>query len=228
MHKETYSIWSNHLKKEMEIASYGHYGLAILLFPSLTDNYLENETNGLIDAFLPFVKKGKCKVFSIGGVMQESWLNPSISSEDKSNLHFDYNNFIVEEILPFIFNECNGPIPTLTCGAANGAYYAANNYFRRPDLFHGTIAMSGTYNIQHYSDGFYNDNCYFNSPVHYLPNLTDNYWLSFLMSKHHVYLMSGQNEGEFPENSINLQSRFFFLRDCFECRRKFHRDRLCK
>ena len=43
---------------------------------------------------------------------------------------------------------------------------------------------------------FFDDNCYFNSPVHYLPNLSDEYWLSFLRSKHHVYLMTGTGENE--------------------------------
>jgi len=46
-------------------------------------------------------------------------------------------------------------------------------FFRRPDLFAGVIAMSGCYDIKQYAGDYYDDNCYFNSPVDYLPNLTD-------------------------------------------------------
>ena len=38
------------LDKEMEMAVYGHYGVALLLIPTAASDYLEYERNGLIDA----------------------------------------------------------------------------------------------------------------------------------------------------------------------------------
>jgi esterase/lipase superfamily enzyme len=188
----------------MDIAVYGHYGFALLMFPAQTDDFLENENNGLVASISKFVSKGKCTIFSVGGVNFESWLSPDLSGEEKSKRLFEYNHFIVEEIIPYIFGQCGGPVPIITCGAAIGAFHAANNYFRRPDIFYGSIAMSGTYNIEHFTKGYFDENCYFNSPVHYLPNLNDSYWLSFLKSKHHVYLMTGNGENEHPYNSAHL------------------------
>ncbi|MGA2297809.1 MAG: esterase [FCB group bacterium] len=204
MQKDTHKQWSSHLSKDMEIAVYGHYGFVVLMFPTDGDDCLEAEKLGLVEALLPALDKGKCRIFSISSVNQESWLSPDLHPEDKSYRHFLYNNYVVEELLPFIFSECGGPLPVITCGAKLGAYHAANTYFRRPDLFYGTIAMSGTFNIEHFTQGFYDDNCYFNSPVHYLPNLNDSYWLSFLASKHHVYLLSGSGKDEHPENTTHL------------------------
>ena len=114
------------------------------------------------------------------------------------------NIIIIQEVLPAIFGICGGPVPIIACGAALGAYHAANHYFRRPDIFHGLIAMSGTYNIEHFSKEYFDENCYFNSPIHYLPNLNDEYWLSFLKNKHHVYLLSGKGEKEHPENLTHI------------------------
>ena len=190
----------------MEVATYGNYGFALLMFPSFTDSCEEVEEAGLLEALEPFISKGKCKVFSIGGVNFQSWLNMEIPPEERSLRHLQYNNYIIEEAVPFIFGNCGSPVPIITCGSAVGAYHAANSFFRRPDIFYGMISMSGTFNIEHYSHGFYDDNCYFNSPIHYLPNLNDNYWLSFLLSKHHIYIYSGSGENEHPHNSLHLAS----------------------
>jgi len=195
---------STNLGYEIEIRVYGHYGFALLLFPSITDSQDEPETIELIASLQPFFEKGKFRVISIPGITYQSWFNEQKTLEERSKTQYDYNNFILEEVVPSIFTFCGGPVPIITCGAANGAFQAANTYFRRPDLFYGTIALSGTYNIEHYSKGYFDSNCYFNSPIHYLPNLNDSYWLSFLQSKNHVYLMSGSGEGEFPYNSQHL------------------------
>lgn len=204
MQKEISTIWSSHLNKEMEIAVYGHFGVNLLLFPSITDNFLENDREGLIDPLAQHIRNGKCRVYSIGAVNFESWLNNEIEPELKSTRHFEYDKFISEEVLKFIYEDCGGPVPIMTVGAAIGAFHAANSYFKRPDLFYGVVAMSGTYNLQHFSRDYFDETCYFNSPIHYLPNLTDSYWLSFLRSRHHVYLMSGSGENEYPGNAVHL------------------------
>jgi esterase/lipase superfamily enzyme len=206
MEKEVKIINSKHLGKETSVASYGRYGLAILLFPATTDKYTEAEENGLIDKLARPIEKGKCKIFTVESVNFESWLDKNKSDKEKSDRLYEYNSYILEEVMPYVFGECGGPVPVITAGAGIGAYHAANTYFRRPDVFYGTIALSGTYNIEHFSNGYFDENCYFNSPVHYLPNLRDNYWLSFLMSRHHVYMLSGSGDGEFPENTAHISS----------------------
>ena len=204
METKVISLTSKNLTKNMEIVVYGHYGCAIILFPTFSDDELENEREGLLDSIAQYIKNGKCKVYSIPAVNFESWLSPDLPPEEKSKRHYEYDKFVSDEVVPFIYQDCGGPVPIFTAGAAIGAYHSANSYFKRPDLFLGVIAMSGTYNIMHFSQGYFDENCYFNSPIHYLPNLMDNYWLSFLKSRHHVYIASGTGDGEFPENSSHL------------------------
>ena len=206
MDRRIYKIHSKVLNRQMEVISYGHYGTSLLLFPSITDDPLEHETSGMIDAINEYLLKGKFRIFSIGSVNYESWLNDKIPYEDRSDLHRKYNDFIQDELVPYIFSITNGPSPIITTGAAIGAFHAANTYFRRPDLFYGTIALSGTYNIEHYSKGYFDSNCYFNSPIHYLSNMEHPYWLASLRSKQHVFLLSGSGNEEYPWNSINLSN----------------------
>jgi len=173
MIKEIHRIKSASLGQTMDIAVYGHYGFSLLLFPTITDDPFENENAGMINALEEHVIKGKLRIFSVGSVNFQSWLNYDIPSNERSERHLQYNNFLLNEAVPFIFTKAEGPSPIITAGAAIGAYHAANTYFRRPDLFYGTIAMSGTFNIEHFTQGYFDSNCYFNSPVHYLPNMTD-------------------------------------------------------
>ena len=122
----------------------------------------------------------------------------------RSVRHQQYNDYVVNEIVPFIHHHCHGRVMTVTTGASVGALHAMNTLLRRPDLFDGAIAMSGVYDLKYYTKGYYDDNCYFNSPVDYLPDLNDDWYLSLLRDKHHIYILSGQGPYESPERSRQL------------------------
>jgi len=198
------SILSKNLSKEIRVAVYGHYGFVLLVFPANSDDYKESEENGLIQAIQPSIEKGKCRVVTFDTINQSSWLNNDLSNEEKSDMHLKFNNFLVDELVPFVFKESGGLLPIITCGANVGAYHAANSYFRRPDLFFGTIAMSGFFNIEYLTNGYFDTNCYFNSPIHYLPLLEDSYWLSFLRSNHHIYILTSTHPEENQSESYYL------------------------
>ena len=204
MQREIHSWHSPSLNKQMEIAVYGHYGIALLMFPTAAADYLEYERFYLIDAIKPFIESGKIKAFSINSINSESWLNEHVPPPYRAVRHQQYNQYIVDEVVPFIRNMTSRETSIITTGASLGALHAANTLFRRPDVFDGTIAMSGSYDIKAYANGYYDDNCYFNSPVDYLPNLHDEGILAALRSKYHIYLLSGQGDYEAPERSVEL------------------------
>ncbi|HOQ49262.1 MAG TPA: esterase [Candidatus Kapabacteria bacterium] len=205
MQSDVIYIDSENLSRMVEIPVYGHFGSSLLLlFSTEEDDPYENEENGLIPHLSQYIKAGKVRIYSLP--IPKIWDEIALSNEERSKILFNFNNFIVEELLAKVYNHCGQIVPILTAGASKGAFYALNTYFRRPDLFLGTIAMNGKYDIYCHTKGYFDDNCYFNSPIHYLPNLNDNYWLTFLRSRHHVYLMSGKGYGEDPSASYHLSS----------------------
>jgi esterase/lipase superfamily enzyme len=189
----------------MEIVVYGHYGYALLMFPTAAADYLEYERFNLIDTITDFINKGEVKAFSINSINNESWLNRNMHPEHKAIRHQQYNKYVEEEVVPFIINHCRGYVPIINTGASLGALHAANMFFRRPDLFAGVIAMSGSYNLKDYTKGYYDTNCYFNSPVDYLTNLTDENVLSNLRNRS-IIIASGQGDYENPDASKNLSN----------------------
>lgn len=206
MEKKTEYVYSPGLGREMCIKAYGHYGISILFFPAFTDKCTEIEESGVIDALESQIKMGKCKIFCVDSVDSEIWFGESTNTaHTKSELHYKYDGFIEEECMNYVFAQCGGPIPVITAGASKGAYHAANMFFRRPDIFFGTMALSGDYDLSHHTKEYFDDNCYFNSPVHYIPNLNDSYWLTFLYSRRHIYLQSGSAFDENPQNTIRLR-----------------------
>ena len=138
----------------MEIAVYGHYGMPLLMFPTAGADFLEYERFQLIDSIKPVIDEGKFKAFSINSINNESWLNNSVYPPHKSLRHGQYNQYIIEEVVPFIYDNCHGRAPIITTGASVGAYHAMNTFLRIPSVFRGTVAMSGVYDLKYYSKGY--------------------------------------------------------------------------
>lgn len=203
MSREIHRWYSPNLNKQMEIVVYGHYGYSLLMFPTAGADFLEYERFNLIDSIGGFLRDGKLKVFSINSINNESWLNNSMHPAQKAIRHQQYNRYVVEEVVPFIHNHCKGLVPIITTGASLGALHAANNFFRRPDIFSGTIAMSGSYDLKSYTKGYYDDNVYFNSPVDYLPRWNDEPMFNH-MRKGRIIIASGQGDYEDPDASRRL------------------------
>jgi esterase/lipase superfamily enzyme len=173
MERILYSWHSPSLNKEMPIAIYGHYGFALLLVPTAAADYLEYERFQMMDQLKPFIEAGKLKVYSIDSINNESWLN---SSQDTM---------------------------IYTSGASFGALHSMNLFLKRPDIINGVIAMSGVYDLTEYTKGHYNDDVYFNSPMHYMPNLTDHNILEQIRSSNHLHIFTGSGAYEDPSSSLH-------------------------
>src|SRR6187397_537738 len=198
--------YSPSLNKDMEIAMYGHYGFALLLIPTAAADYLEYERFLLLDAIEPYISAGKVKVFSINSINSESWLNSKMHPRHKSIRHQQFNNYIYNEVVPYIRHNTSDQTAIVTCGASLGALHAANLYFKRPDMIAGTIAMSGVYDLTSYTDGYFDDDVYFNSPMHFLDKLDDDYFLPMLRRSNHIHILTGSGDYESPSASRNFSA----------------------
>jgi len=183
----------------MPVAVYGHYGFALLLVPTAAADYLEYERFQMIGSLAPHIDSGKIKVFSINSINNESWLNKQMQGEHKGIRHNQFNKYVFDEVIPFIKNNTSWDTPIIISGASFGALHSMNLFLKRPDLINGVIAMSGVYDLHEYTDGFNDDQVYFNSPMNYMPNLTDDWYLSNIRKSNHIHILSGSGEYEAPD-----------------------------
>jgi esterase/lipase superfamily enzyme len=198
MNRQLTSWYSPSLNKEMPIAVYGDYGFALLLVPTAAADYLEYERFQLMDYLAPFVDAGKVKIFSIDSINNESWMNNNMDPRHKSIRHQQWNSYVFNEVVPFIKTNTSNETPIITCGASFGALHSMNLFLKRPDLINGVIAMSGVYDLTEYTKGHFDDDVYFNSPWHYMQNLTDHGILEQIRKSQHIHIVTGSGAYEDP------------------------------
>ena len=199
MDKFTTSWYSHRLQKEMPVAVYGYYGFALLLVPTAAADYLEYERFQLIQSLEPFIEAGKVKVFSINSINNESWMNNGMDPKHKIIRHQQFNDYVFNEVIPFVKSHSSNETPIIISGASFGALHSMNLFLKRPDLINGVIAMSGVYDLTEYTKGYFDDDVYFNSPQHYMPNLTDHNILEQIRQSHHIHIFSGSGPYEAPD-----------------------------
>ncbi len=189
----------------MPVVSYGFSGVPLLLFPTAAADFLENERFFLVKAIEEKLFAGKVRLFSIDSINQHAWMDRDLPVREQARRQALYSAYIEEELVPYIRNVCGDPhARAITTGASFGAFHAANMFFRRPDLFGGTIAMSGFYDLESgYLDGYTDDNVYFNNPAWYLPNAAGRH-LDQLRHNSRIVVVSGQGAFEAPEASRKL------------------------
>ena len=61
--------------------------------------------------------------------------------------------------------------------------------------------MSGVYNLAEYTKGFWDDQVYFNSPEHYVPNIHDEVYLNQIKESKHIHIYTGSGDYEDPNAS---------------------------
>jgi esterase/lipase superfamily enzyme len=178
MNIEYHQWWSPNLGQNMEMKVYGHYGKPVLVFPAQGGRFFEYEDFKMIDAVAGFIDGGKIKVFTVDSIDNQSWANWNAHPADRARRHEDYDRYIVHEVAPFINHHCAGTEQrVIATGCSMGAYHAANFFFKHPDVFDTMISLSGLFHLQMFTGEYVDDNVYFNSPLQYLPGLTDPWFL---------------------------------------------------
>jgi esterase/lipase superfamily enzyme len=209
MERQITSWYSPRLGKNMPVAQYGYYGFALLLVPTAAADYLEYERFQLIDALEPFINSGKVKVFSINSINNESWLNDQVDPKQKIIRHQQFNEYVYEEVIPFVKTNTSQDTPIIICGASFGALHSMNLFLKRPDLLDGVIGLSGVYDLTEYTKGYYDEDVYFNSPQHYIPNLTDHEILEQIRRSNHIHIFTGSGAYEDPNASRSFASLLY-------------------
>jgi esterase/lipase superfamily enzyme len=179
MHREYHKWYSPHLNREMELLLFGTGGRPIIAFPTSMGRFYQNEDFSLIGTLAERFERGALQMVCVDVVDNESWYNRSISPHDRAQRHNQYEQYLIHEAIPF-FREKNERVDkdlNMT-GASFGAYHAINFAFRHPDMVRRILAMSGAYSLGFLTRGGYDSDVYFNSPLDYLSDLHDDWYLS--------------------------------------------------
>lgn len=172
MHREYQKWFSPALRRNMELLIFGHAGAPLLIFPTSKGRFHEYEDRGMIAANAHLFETGYLQAFCVDSVDEESWYNRHTHPANRVLRHIQYENYLLDEVLPLIGHRSGGQRLT-AMGCSFGGYHAANFSFRHPHLVARLISMSGAFDIRSFLSGHYDQNAYFHNPVDFLPQLTD-------------------------------------------------------
>jgi esterase/lipase superfamily enzyme len=196
VHVEEHLMPSEALGHDMAFRVYGHDGRPVVAFPSQDGRYTDVEGFGLVESIAHLIEAGRMRLVAVDGVDWQSWTNASAHPADRARRHEAYDRHIAHEIVPWV-RERTGWATAWATGASMGAYHAANVVFRHPDRFDGLIAMSGVYQMADFTDGHVDETVYLHSPLFYLPNLDDPWYLDRLRTAK-IAIVVGQGAWEEP------------------------------
>jgi len=192
----------------MELLVFGHAGARVLVFPTRDGRFYEYENLGLIEALSEKIEEGHLQLFCVDNFAFETfycyWRHPA----DRIQRHIRYEDYLLEEVLPFM-DRLNAHPYTIAHGASLGAYHAVNISLRHPHRFQKVIAFSGRYDLSlsveafhNLFDGYYDENIYFHTPTHFLPNLECEWRMKHLQQMD-IVLSIGKDD-PFLDNNLHL------------------------
>jgi len=168
MNREYHRWYSPSLGREMELLVFGHAGARVIAFPTSMGRFFDWEDRGLVGALGEHLENGWIQLFCVDSVDGESWYAKWRPPAERAWRQVQYDQYLSDEVLPFTRHNSNPFL--MTTGASFGAYHALNFALRHPEWVNRAIGMSGTYDIRHWANGYYDNNVYFNNPVDFIQN----------------------------------------------------------
>jgi esterase/lipase superfamily enzyme len=197
MYRDYVKWFSPSLGREMEFLWFGKFGRPVILFPTSAGRYYENEDFHLASSLADKVDGGEVQLVLVDTVNNESWYNKGVHPAVRAARHVQYDAYLRHELVPYIHNRAQrGDL--VVYGASFGAYHASNFAAKYPDVVRRAICFSGVFDIHSFTDGYWDDNCYFNSPVSYIPNM-DGEWAGRLARVEWV-IATGEHDSLVNEN----------------------------
>ncbi len=181
----------------MELLVFGHSGMPVIVFPTSMGRFYDYENRGMIDAVRDRYEDGRLQAFSVDSVDAESWYNKAVHPAVRAARHVQYDQYLVEEAVPFVRARNSAPIAVTGCSF--GGYHSVNFALRHPDVVSYCVSMGGAFDIHQFLHGYYDDNCYFNCPPDFLPGLTDEWFLS-RYRRMRIVLATGETDICLDEN----------------------------
>jgi esterase/lipase superfamily enzyme len=159
----------------MEILVFGRGGTPLIVFPTSMGRFFDYENRHMIDAVRGKYENGELQAFCVDSVDAESWYNKRVPPAQRAARQVQYDRYLVEELVPFVRSRDESPIGVTGCSF--GGYHSVNFAMKHPDIATSCVSMGGAFDIHQFVNGYYDDNCYYNCPPDFLPNLTDPWFL---------------------------------------------------
>jgi esterase/lipase superfamily enzyme len=197
--------YSPRVGREVQVVRWGETGTPVIFFPTAAGDAEELERFLMVDALSGLLQAGRMKLYSVDSVPGMVWLKENNRVPHATRAQTGFDGFVARELVPAIYQDCGGqPRDIVVTGASIGAYNALAAICRHPDLFSQALCLSGTYELSKFLDGTMDEDWYYASPLHFLPQLADDHPDLVRLRQRFVLLAHGTGRWEAPKESWNV------------------------
>jgi len=207
MRREHASLFSPAIGAYGGVIVYGHYGRPLLVFPSQEGRSIDYEDRGMIESVRGLIDDGLVKIYCIDSFDSQSWHDEGLPLEERARRHGLYENWILDQVVPWIYQDCAGVTEIMATGCSFGAYHAANFVLKRSDIFPLAICQSGVYDVGVVGGGERGETVYFNNPMDYVAHLHGDH-LEWLRGRANLVLVCGQGQWEDTTGALESTKAF--------------------
>lgn len=179
MQREYYKWFSGSLQRDMELLVFGHAGKKVIVIPTREGRFYDYENFRVTATLAGRIDNGDIQLYCVDSVDSEALYCWGCSPQQRMARQIAYEKYLLNEVLPFA-DELNPDPRVVAHGCSFGAYHAVTAALRHPGKFCQAIAFSGRYDLTRpagcYPDlfqGYYDDDVYYLTPNHFMPNLSD-------------------------------------------------------
>src|SRR5438132_13245766 len=101
MHREYHKWYSSRLNRDMELPLFCTGGRPVIAFPTSMGRFYQNEDFSLIGTLSDRLEHEALQMVCIDSVDEESWYNRSIPLWNRGQRHKQYEQYIIQEVIPF-------------------------------------------------------------------------------------------------------------------------------
>ena len=167
---------SDRLFRQMDFQHFGDAGAPVIVFPTTLGNHYEFSDRNMIDPISWKIDQGLIQVFCVDSINGESWYNSNIHPHEKVRRHVLYEEYLIHEFFPYV-RQKTGTEYLILFGCSFGGFHAINFTLKHPELVDRAISLSGSFTIEGFLNGYYDELCYYNNPAHYMQNMNDSFYI---------------------------------------------------
>ena len=196
METKDFTLHRDGVDGDFDVTLYGTAGQPVIAFPEGDSSCASWEEGGMVDALAGLIDAGRVRLFCVDSADDASWYAGYAPSDYRIASLGGYFDLVENELCQLVRDEAPGAGAPIVAGAGLGALNATIAMLRKPSLYGGLLALSGTYDAAWVVGDAMSDAWRAFSPVDLARGLGDNPLLVEALSGLQLAFVCGTGAGE--------------------------------
>ena len=196
METKDFTLHRDGVDGDFDVTLYGTAGRPVIVFPEGNSSCASWEDGGMVDALAGLIDAGRVRLFCVDSADGASWYAGFAPTDYRLASLGGYFDLVENELIQLVRDEAPDAGAPIVAGAGIGALNATIAMLRRPKLYGGLLALSGTYDAAWVVGDAMNDGWRAFSPVDLARGLGDNPLLVEGLSGSQLAFVCGTGAGE--------------------------------